>query len=121
MSNPIPLSEAAVQYIEFLKYQGKSKRTLDTYQRDLQQILAFFGPARLVGNMPLPLIGRFLKSDELLRLPNGDARASQTVHKTIRVFRMWMQWLVQVGYLTELILPKSIPRGRAPKSISKSI
>jgi len=115
MNAPITLSEAAEQYLEFLKYQGKSARTLYTYGRDIQQILAFFGSERMVGNIPLPLIGRFLKSDELLKLPNGQERAPQTVKKTIRVFRMFMQWLVQVAYLPEISLPKSIPMGRAVK------
>lgn len=112
MSAPITLSEAANQYLEFLKYQGKSGRTLYTYSRDLKQIQAFFGPERAIGNIPLPLIGRFLRSDELLKLPNGQERARQTVNKTIRVFRMFMLWLVHVAYLPEVTLPKSIPMGR---------
>jgi site-specific recombinase XerC len=115
MNAPITLSEAAAQYLEHLKIQDKSERTLYTYGKDIQQILAFFGPERLVGNVPLPLMGRFLKSDELLKLPNGQDRSLPTVSKTIRVFRMFMQWLVQVAYLSELNLPKSIPAGRAPK------
>lgn len=115
MNAPITLSDASIQYLDHLKAQGKSIRTLYTYNRDLQQILAFFGPERLVGNMPLPLIGRFLKSDELLKLPNGQERAPQTVKKTIRVFRMLMQWLVQVAYLSEINLPKSIPLGNSQR------
>jgi site-specific recombinase XerD len=108
MHAPITLSEAASQYLQFLKDHGKSERTLYTYGRDLQQIQTFFGPERFVGNIPLPLMGRFLKSDELLRLPYGQERAPQTVKKTIRVFRMFMHWLVEVGYLPEITLPKSI-------------
>jgi site-specific recombinase XerC len=117
MNAPITLSEATTQYLEFLKHHGKSERTLYTYGQDIQQILAFFGPERLIGNMPLPIIGRFLKSDELLKLPNGQERAPQTVKKTIRVFRMFMQWLVQVAYLPEISLPKSIPLGRSSKQV----
>jgi len=116
MNAPITLSEATSQYLEYLKYHGKSERTLYTYGRDMQQILAFFGPDRTINSIPLPLIGRFLKSDELLKLPNGQERGPQTVKKTIRVFRMFMQWLVQVGYLSEIALPKSIPLGREVKS-----
>lgn len=112
MHAPITLSEATKQYLEFLQQDGKSDRTLYTYHRDLQQIQAFFGVERLIDNISLSLIGRFLKSDELLRLPNGQARAPKTVHKTIRVFRMFMQWLVYVAYLPEITLPKSIPLGR---------
>jgi hypothetical protein len=70
-----------------------------------------------VGNPLLPLIGRFLKSDELLKLPNGQERKPLTVNKTIRVFCMFMQWLVQVTYLSEINLSKSIPMGRRNKQI----
>jgi site-specific recombinase XerD len=112
MNVPITLSEASNQYLKHLKEQGKSERTLYTYSRDMQQVLAFFGPERLVDNIPLPLIGRFLKSDELLKLSSGQERAPQTVKKTIRVFRMFMQWLIQVDYVIEVTLPKSIPMGR---------
>ena len=108
MKSPITLFEATIQYLAHLKTQGKSNRTLYTYGRDLQQIQTFFGPDRSIDNIPLPLMGRFLKSDELLRLPNGQERAPQTVNKTIRVFRMFMHWLVQVNYLPELTLPKAI-------------
>jgi hypothetical protein len=96
---------------------GKSELTFYAYNRDIQQIQKFFGPDRMVGNMPLPLIGRFLKADELLILANGQERAPQTVNKTIRVFRMLMQWLVQVAYLSEINLPKSIPMGRGTKQV----
>jgi len=109
------LSEASTQFLAHLKAKGKSERTLYTYGRDMQQILAFFGPERPVGQITLPLIGRFLKSDDLLKLSSGQERAPQTVKKTIRVFRMFMQWLFQEGYLTDLQLPKSIPLGRVAK------
>jgi site-specific recombinase XerD len=121
MNTLITLTEAATQYLEYLAHHGKKPRTLYTYNRDLQQILTFFGPERLIGNMPLPLIGRFLKSDELLKLPNGQERKPPTVNKTIRVFRMFMQWLVQVDYLPEVNLPKSIPIGRKQAKTPQSL
>jgi hypothetical protein len=65
------------------------------------------------------LIGRFLKSNELLKLPTGKERARQTVTKTIRVLRMFLAWLHQEGILKVLHLPKSIPMGRT--SIEKCL
>lgn len=108
MQTPLKLAEAAQHYLEQLEAQGKSQRTLYTYHRDLMQIQAFFGADRHIQELTLPWIGRFLKSNELLKLPNGKERALQTVHKTIRVFRMLMTWLYHAGHLTELLLPKSI-------------
>lgn len=113
MTQPLTLAEATQHYLNCLQTQGKHARTLYTYGKDLQQIQAFFGPERLVQSLTLPLIGRFLKSDQLLKLPNGKERAPQTVQKTIRVFRMWMVWLRQEGHLADIALPKSIPMGQS--------
>lgn len=112
MKPSITLLEATALYLKALDTAGKSKRTLYTYGKDLEQIQTFFGPERPVQTMTLPLMGRFLKSDELLKLPNGKERAHQTVAKTIRVFRMFLAWLYQAGVLEELHFPKSIPMGR---------
>jgi site-specific recombinase XerD len=110
---PITLAEAAQRYLELLQQNGKSKATLYTYGKDLEQIQAFFGPERTVQSISLQWIGRFLKSDELLRQPNGKDRASQTVNKTIRVFRMLLTWLHQEGTIEKLCLPKSISVGKS--------
>jgi hypothetical protein len=112
--------EAIDLFKESLVKAGKHPRTLYTYGKDLEQILAFFGEATPVSAVTLPRIGRFLKSDQLLLLPNGNERAQQTVRKTIRVFRMWMVWLQDQGYLEALRLPKSIPMGKdgSPKAVT---
>jgi hypothetical protein len=111
MATDITLQEASIAFLEHLKAQGKHERTLYTYGQDLKQIQAFFGSERSVQKITLPFIGRFLKSDELLKLSNGNNRAPQTIKKTIRVFRMLMLWLHQEEYLTELHLPKSLSKG----------
>jgi site-specific recombinase XerD len=105
--------EAIDLFKESLVKAGKHPRTLYTYGKDLEQIMAFFGEATPVSAITLPRIGRFLKSDQLLLLPNGNERAQQTVRKTIRVFRMWMVWLHQEGHLEAIRLPKSIPMGKS--------
>ena len=110
MTASMSLTEAAHLFLEHLEAQGKHPRTLSTYHRDLKQIQAFFGPDRPVHTLTLPWMGRFLKSDELLTLPNGTPRAEQTIKKTIRVFRMLFSWLHQTGALTELTLPKGFQK-----------
>lgn len=103
------LVEAAQEYLEFLKSKGKSPRTLYTYGKDVEQILAFFGSDKEIAKITLPLVGKFYKSDELLKLPNGKDRAPRTILKTIRVFRMLMTWAQSQGYIDTLLLPKSLP------------
>lgn len=112
MNASVTFAEAVQQYLGMLENKGKSKRTLYTYGKDLEQILSFFGPNQPVQNVTLPWVGRFLKSNELLRLSSGGERSPQTVNKTIRVFRMLLVWLHKEGKLTEVRLPKSVPMGR---------
>jgi site-specific recombinase XerD len=110
MNQPITLRNATQQYLEHLKNWGKSPRTLYTYGKDLEQIQAFFGNEKSIQQITLPFIGRFLKSPELLNLPNGEPRANQTVQKTIRVLRQFLTWCYQEGMIDSLSLPKCISR-----------
>ncbi len=105
--------KAAEAYLEHLKAEGKSERTLYTYAKDFEQMEAFFGADRELAKILPPHVGRFLKSDELLKLTNGGERAKPTVDKTQRVMRMFFVWCVDTGRLKKLPLPKSTPMGRS--------
>jgi hypothetical protein len=109
----ITLHEGAQAYIEHLRAQGKKDRTLYTYGRDLQQMEAFFGEDKKLKSILSPHVGKFLKSDELLRLPNGTERAKPTVEKTVRVLRMFLLWAKETGRIDKLPLPKDLPLGRS--------
>ncbi len=106
------LHEAAQAYLEHLRAQGKKERTLYTYGKDFQQMEAFFGEDRKLKTILPPHVGKFLKSDELLRLPSGGERAKPTVEKTIRVLRMFLVWAKETGRVAKLPLPKDLPMGR---------
>jgi site-specific recombinase XerD len=112
MEKEVKLRDAIALYLEHLKAQGKNERTLYTYGKDLEQIQSFFGSERLVQSISLSLVGKFLKSDSLLKLPSGRDRAPQTVKKTMRVFRMLMIWLYEQGIISDLPLSRSYPMGR---------
>lgn len=116
-NNPeITLEEAVWQYIQHLKEQNKSSITVNAYTWDLKQVLAFFGTECPVSRMTLSWVGRFLKSPELLENKNGQPRSSRTVEKTIRVFRMFLIWSEQQGWIESLPLPKSVPLGHSRKA-----
>jgi len=104
------------EYLEHLKKEGKSERTIYTYQKDTEQIIEFHGADRRLTSILTPHVGKFLKSDILLKLPNGKQRAEQTVRKTVRVFRMFMCWCMEHGYIDRLPLPKDVPLGRSTES-----
>lgn len=112
MSN-ITLHEAAREYLEHLKFEGKSERTLYTYGKDFEQIEAHFKPEKKLSAIMIPHVSGFLKSDALLKLPNGKERSEPTVKKTVRVFRMFLVWTLGKGYITKLPLPKDMPMGHS--------
>jgi site-specific recombinase XerC len=107
------------RYFLELKATGKSERTLYTYQQDMKQILAFFGADKSPSVLTFPGIGKFLKSGELRMLPNGRARATPTVQKTIRVLRQFVVWLHRQGILETVPLPQSILLGRMKKEAGR--
>jgi site-specific recombinase XerD len=76
------LHQAAQAYLEHLRTQGKKERTLYTYGKDFEQIEAFFGAERKLSSVLIPHVGKFFKSDALLKLPNGRERSAPTVEKT---------------------------------------
>jgi len=100
------LGQATAEYLEHLKTEGKSARTIYTYGRDVEQIIGFFGSDRKLSAILIPHVGKFLKSDALLKLPNGTGRAEPTVRKTVRVLRMFFVWALDMGYIDKLPLPR---------------
>jgi site-specific recombinase XerD len=109
----ITLHEAAQANLEHLRAQGKKERTLYTYSKDFEQIEAFFGADRKLKTILAPHVGKFLKSDALLKLPKGGDRAKPTIDKTIRVFRMFLVWAKETERIDKLPLPKDFPMGRS--------
>ena len=76
--------QAAEAFIGHLRESGKKDRTLYTYRKDLDAVESFFGAARQLTEIRLPQVGKFYKSDLLLKLPDGKERAGRTVAKTVR-------------------------------------
>ena len=110
------LHEAIEEHIEHLKSQGKSERTIYTYSKDFEQVEAYFGPDKKLGSILIPHVSGFLKSDALLKMHGDKDRSEITVKKTVRVFRMFLVWAKEQGYITKLPLPKDTPMGRSIKT-----
>jgi site-specific recombinase XerD len=107
------LHEAIEEHLEYLKAQGKSERTIYTYGKDFEQVEAFFGPNRKLSAILVPHVGSFLKSDALLKMHNDKDRSEITVKKTVRVFRTFLVWAKEQGYIDKLPLPKDVQMGRS--------
>ena len=106
------LKQACEEFLEYLKTQNKAERSLYTYGKDLEQIRAFFGEEKELKKILIPHVGKFLKSDELLKKKGKDGelldRAKPTIDKTKRIFRMLMIWAREQGYIEHLPLPKEL-------------
>lgn len=113
------LHEAIEEHIEYLKSQGKSERTIYTYSKDFEQVEAYFGPDKKLGSILVPHVSGFLKSDMLLKMHGDKDRSEITVKKTVRVFRTFLVWCLEQGYITKLPLPKDTPLGRSLKTQSE--
>ena len=109
------LHEAGQAYLEHLKSQGKKERTVYTYGKDFEQLEAFFGADRKLKGILAPHVGKFFRSDALLKLTSGKQRAEPTVKKTMRVLRMFLVWAKETGRIDKLPLPKDTPMGRSVK------
>lgn len=114
------LHDARIEYLEHLRSEGKSERSIYTYSRDLDQVERFFGPDKKLEALLISHAAGFLKSDTLHKLPNGKDRAKPTVEKTIRVFRMFIVWAKGQGYLSKLPFPKEMPMGRDAVCVEES-
>lgn len=113
------LHEAIQEHLEHLKVLGKTERTLYTYGKDLEQVEAFFKPDRKLRSILIPHVGSFLKSDALLKMRGDKDRSEITVKKTVRVFRTFLVWAKEQGYIDKLPLPKDTPMGRSLKNGSE--
>jgi len=111
-TNDTTLHESINAYLDHLRTEGKKERTLYTYGKDFEQIEAFFGAERKLSTILIPHVGKFFKSDALLKLHNGHERATPTVKKTKRVLRMFLVWAKETGRIDTLPLPKDTPMGR---------
>ena len=113
--NQKTLHEAIAEYVEHLKANGKSERTIYTYSKDFEQIESHFGPDKKLASILVPHVSGFLKSDALLKMRGDKDRSEVTVKKTIRVFRMFLAWCLEQGYITKMPLPKDTPHGTKPQ------
>jgi len=104
------LNDVLEAYLNHLKRQGLSEKSLYNYGKDSQQVQAFFGESSALGSLTRQNSGRFLKSDDLRMLPSGKECSERTFQKTIGFFRRFVEWCIEQRYLAESPLPKAIAR-----------
>lgn len=103
----VTLEKAAPEFLKHLKEDGKGERTVAVYGRCLENVVSFFGKDKDIKKITPALSGQFLKSDVLLKKPNGVVKSDITVRQNVRVFKMMLTWAVEKGYLADIPLPKA--------------
>jgi integrase len=113
MPSQTTLKDAAPRFIEHLRAAGKKEQTLRTYTKALEVVAGFFGEGKSLKALRPADVGRFLKSDALLKKPNGADRARPTVDQIVRVLRMLLEWAQGQGIVQSVAFPKdAMPKRR---------
>jgi len=113
MPSQLTLKDAAPQYLEYLRAAGKNVHTVRTYGKALEAIAGFFGEAKALKALRPADVGRFLKSDALLKKPNGAERAKPTTDQIVRVLRMLLEWAQAQGHVAAVAFPQdALPKRR---------
>jgi len=121
MPSQLTLKDAAPQYLQYLRAAGKNVHTVRTYGKALEAIAGFFGEAKALKALRPADVGRFLKSDALLKKPNGAERAKPTIDQIIRVLRMLLEWAQGQGHVAAVAFPQdALPKRRRRQQAQQS-
>ena len=113
MPSKLTLKDAAPRFIEHLRAAGKKEQTLRTYAKALEVAAGFLGEGKSLKAIRPADVGRFLKSDALLKKPSGKERAKPTVDQIVRCLRMLFEWAVAEGTIETVPFPKAaMPKRR---------
>ena len=111
------LKEGIEAYIGHLQAQGKKGTTIGVYKKALALAAGHFGEDRDLARMLPAHAAGFLKSDAVLKKPDGAERAEISVEQIRRVFRQMLTFCRDKGLIESLPLPKdelAKARGQAP-------
>ena len=106
MPSQITLKDAGLKFFEGLQATAKNQRTVATYKREFEVVTGFFGDDKNVAAIRPADVGRFLKSDALLKKPSGTERAGPTIKQIVRVLRVFLEWAQAQGLVETVALPK---------------
>ena len=118
MPSQVTLKDAVPQFLVHLRTAGKNERTARTYGNALHVVIGFFGEGKTLKALRPADVGRFLKSDALLKKPSGTDRAKPTVDQISRVLRMLLEWAQGQGHIETVPFPKdALPKRRRKTAV----
>lgn len=115
-NSPLTLGEAWKPFAKFhLERERKcSPATLISYKKDFEKIATFLCTEKPVNKITQRNVRDFAASPHLLHKDMDPAKklcAEPTVKKTLRLFKMFLTWLEQNGYIAKAPIPNDLPMG----------
>ncbi len=101
------LKELVVEYLQSLRDGETKDKTIKVYERYLKLATAHFKGERDITAIKLPQVGKFFKSDAVIKGKNGKDRSEITSRQIRRVFRQLMVYALEQEYITILPMPKT--------------
>ena len=93
------LYPAVLEWLDYLREQQYKEHTVVVYGRELKKMYEYYGAYQQLDSVTTERIRLFLKSDPLLKGVKDQPLARNTIDRTIRVFRLFLNWAAA----TELI------------------
>lgn len=97
--------------------------TLASYQNDFDRFLAFVGGDTPVAKITKAMVLGFSRSPHLLNKamnPNKKLCSPPTVKKTLRLVKMFLEWLEAQGLVLEAPIPSDLPMGSRSRDEQKA-
>jgi hypothetical protein len=113
-TSEITMAELADSYAHHLEAKGKSAGTVLSYGIEMKTAVKHFGTDRKVASLQAKDVEAYFTSDRVTKKRSGEAKNPLGIDKTRRVLRLALQWLAEVGVLSEAPIPaaEKAPRGK---------
>ena len=105
MSKSMTIETAATKFGEHLTTLGKKPSTIGTAGRVLKRMSEFFGADKAVASLRPADVGRFFKSDAVLKV-DGKPSAEPTILQNRRIARQFLIWCHEQGWVKTSPVPK---------------
>ena len=87
------------RFVRQLAANGRSGHTQAAYRRDLEGLGRWIGGKPAVGKISPDLLARFLTSDAVLLMPDGQPRSPMSVNRTKSALRSFFAFCVESGWI----------------------
>ena len=95
------IANAVDRFTRQLAANGRSGHTQAAYRRDLEGLGRWMGGKGELGKITPDILARFLTSDTVLLMPDGQPRSPMSVNRTKSALRSFFAFCVESGWMRE--------------------